>query len=183
MGQVSVPLDILLGQARRGRQERGSSVAVSLLQGPQGPPLPSAGCQLGTTPRLPGWERLACGPRHGGDAEGVEFGPCRAPCLIGFTLTGLNKPLSAASSTTGMVNTSGQPYRTSTALAPSAGSVGMMSCIPTGTGTSPVRPSSAALSQPLSDVPWGSQEAPPPPPLARTKFPGPPRKPVIGTVQ
>lgn len=72
-------------------------------------------------------------------APGAEGEPRRDP-LTRFFTAGSSRPLSAASSTTGMASTSGPPCRTSTVPAPSAGSAGMRSCTPTGTGTSLVSP-------------------------------------------
>lgn len=48
----------------------------------------------------------------------------------------LSRPSSAASSITGRASTSGQPFKTSTAQAPSVGSVGTKSHTPIGTETS-----------------------------------------------
>lgn len=81
-------------------------------------------------------------------AQGVvASGP---PALTSPSPAGSSRPLSAASSTTGMASTSGRPCRTSTAPAPSAGSAGTRSCTHTGTGASLVSPPSAALAQPVS---------------------------------
>lgn len=90
--------------------------------------------------QAPSAGHLACGPGSSGD---------ELPALTSFSLLGSSRPLSAASSTIGTASTSGPPCRTSTAPVPSAGSVGMRSCTPIGTGTSLVSASSGPSVSPL----------------------------------